>query len=84
MVTIYNTGKVCTKEDTHKCLPLEPDLEDIMAKSRDPAQLLWAWKGWRDATGPKIKPLYQTFVTLRNQGAVENSTYCTYFVPVRF
>ncbi|XP_041354158.1 angiotensin-converting enzyme-like [Gigantopelta aegis] len=73
MVTIYNTGKVCRIEDPHKCLPLEPELENVMANSRDPAELLWAWKGWRDVTGPRIKPLYETFVTLLNEGAVEKN-----------
>ena len=72
MVTIYNNGKMCTKEHAHNCLFL-----NVMADSRKPEVLLRAWKEWRDVTGPKIKPLYETFVTLRNEGAMENSTYYT-------
>ncbi|KAK6182613.1 hypothetical protein SNE40_010258 [Patella caerulea] len=69
MLATYNTGKVCMKDGN--CLPLEPDIQDIMSKSRKPEQLLEAWKGWRDVTSP-IKPLYTKFVELKNEGAKEH------------
>ena len=34
--------------------------------------LCWAWRVWRKAVGPKMKPLYKQFVDLVNKGAVEN------------
>ena len=56
-----------------KCLPLNPDLYTILRKSRNYTELLFAWKGWRDATGPKIRPKYQEFVKIVNKGAKENN-----------
>ena len=48
---------------------MEPGLTNLMAKSRDYDTLVAAWKGWRDATGKKMKDLYAEFVELRNEGA---------------
>eukprot|EP00794_Sanderia_malayensis_P011394 gene11394-12580_t len=55
-----------------KCLSLEPDLTDIFVKSRDYDELLFAWKGWRDSTGPKMKATYKEFVDKLNIGAKDN------------
>ncbi|KAL9965320.1 hypothetical protein ACROYT_G029106 [Oculina patagonica] len=70
MEGIYSTGKV--KDKDGKMLELDPDLYGILSKSRDYDRLLFAWKGWRDAVGPKIRPKYKEFVKLKNQGATEN------------
>uniref|UniRef100_A0A0B7B0W6 Angiotensin-converting enzyme n=1 Tax=Arion vulgaris TaxID=1028688 RepID=A0A0B7B0W6_9EUPU len=67
--TIYSTAKGCLS--LNECLPLEPDLTRLFATSRDYNRLLAAWKGWRDATGPKMKNMYTEFVTLSND-AVRN------------
>ena len=63
----YGKGKYCPQKD--KCLDLE-DLSKIMAESRDPAQLLDAWRGWHSIAVP-IRPQYQRFVELANKGARE-------------
>eukprot|EP00794_Sanderia_malayensis_P011393 gene11393-12579_t len=55
-----------------KCLSLDPDLYKIMRKSRDYNELLFAWKGWRDSTGPKMKATYKEFVDKLNIGAKDN------------
>ncbi|XP_067685542.1 uncharacterized protein [Haliotis asinina] len=47
---------------------LEPEITQLFATSRDYDLLSDVWKGWRDATGPKIKPLYEEFVQLSNEG----------------
>ena len=70
MEGIYNTGKVEDNDGTE--LALEPDLWNIMATTRDYDRLQFAWKGWRDAVGPKLRPLYKEFVKLKNQGARDN------------
>lgn len=67
MEGIYSTGKV--KDEDGKMLELDPDLYGILSKSRDYDRLLLAWKGWRDAVGPRLRPLYKQFVELKNQGA---------------
>lgn len=51
---------------------LPSDLTDIMATSRDYDELLFAWKGWRDASGKKIKNNYKRYVELSNKAAVLN------------
>ncbi|PKU31794.1 angiotensin-converting enzyme [Limosa lapponica baueri] len=70
METTYSVAKVC--RENKDCLPLDPDLTDIMATSRDYDELLFAWKGWRDASGKKIKNNYKRYVELSNKAAVLN------------
>ncbi|MGD2128877.1 MAG: M2 family metallopeptidase [Lysobacterales bacterium] len=64
---MYGKGQYCRADGT--CLALG-DLEDIMAHSRDPAELLDAWNGWRTVS-PPMKPLYAREVELANEGARE-------------
>ncbi|KAM4692070.1 angiotensin-converting enzyme [Rhinophrynus dorsalis] len=70
METTYSVAKVCRDDKT--CLPLDPDLTEIMAKSRDYDELLFAWKGWRDASGQKIRNDFKRYVQLSNQAAQLN------------
>lgn len=53
-------------------IALSSDLTDIMATSRDYDELLFAWKGWRDASGKQIKSDYKRYVELSNKAAVLN------------
>ena len=43
-----------------------------MAKSNDTNELLWAWKGWRDASGKKFPDKYEEFVYYLNKAAKIN------------
>ncbi|NWS81100.1 ACE enzyme, partial [Toxostoma redivivum] len=70
METTYSVAKVCREGGT--CHPLDPDLTDIMATSRDYSELLFAWKGWRDASGKKMRNNYRRYVELSNKAAVLN------------
>ncbi|KNC99914.1 uncharacterized protein SPPG_05286 [Spizellomyces punctatus DAOM BR117] len=65
MTKIYSTAK-------YLGAPLDPNLTDTLATSRDYDVLLSTYIGWRNVTGPFIKPLYEKFVTLSNQGAHDN------------
>nr|XP_015217378.1 PREDICTED: angiotensin-converting enzyme isoform X1 [Lepisosteus oculatus] len=67
METTYSVATVC--QEGRRCLPLDPDLTEIMAKSRDYKELLFAWQGWRDASGKKIRQDYKTYVELSNKAA---------------
>ncbi|XP_041460863.1 angiotensin-converting enzyme-like [Lytechinus variegatus] len=75
MTTIFATGKVCrerklpNKKRSEICMHMEPGLQHFMSISRDYDELLWAWKGWHDAVGPKIGKLYPTYVSLSNEAA---------------
>ncbi|KAH9498640.1 hypothetical protein Btru_007070 [Bulinus truncatus] len=65
MQSIYGKAKVCLKSG--QCLSLEPELTQLMAESRDYDELLAAWKGWRDVTGPKMKKNYTEYTELYNE-----------------
>lgn len=64
MVGIYSTAKF-------NGMSLEPEITEVMATSRNYTELLEAYLGWRQVTGPLIKPLYAEFVNLLNVGAQE-------------
>lgn len=69
MTTIYALARVCYKNE---CLPLDPDLTTIMRESRNYDSLLFAWKGWHEATGRKMRPIFAETVKLLNKDAREN------------
>ncbi|KAK4880643.1 hypothetical protein RN001_008789 [Aquatica leii] len=78
MMNIYSTAKICPYQKKTcnlqiEGLSLNPDIENIMATSTNYDELLFTWKAWRDATGPKIKELYKTYVVLSNEGARANN-----------
>lgn len=43
-----------------------------MAESRDYDELLFAWKGWRDAAGKVLRKDYNRYVELANKAATLN------------
>jgi peptidyl-dipeptidase A len=63
----YGRGKYCPPGKP--CLDINA-LGNILAKSRNPAELLEAWRGWH-SIAPPMKPQYQRFVALANEGARE-------------
>ncbi|XP_070846561.1 angiotensin-converting enzyme [Chaetodon trifascialis] len=67
METAYSTAKVCRDDGT--CYQLDPDLQKIMAESRDYDELLFAWKGWRDSAGKVLSKDYERYVELANEAA---------------
>ncbi|XP_055997291.1 uncharacterized protein LOC130047084 isoform X2 [Ostrea edulis] len=64
MEGIYGKAKVCVGKGN--CLPLEPDIYHIVATSRNYSELELVWKGWRDASGRRMKGKYVEFVSLSN------------------
>ncbi|XP_061830525.1 angiotensin-converting enzyme 2 [Nerophis lumbriciformis] len=72
MSNIYSTSRVCLKEQPFDCQTLEPGLEEVMANSRDYAERLHVWEGWRRQVGQKMRPLYEDYVRLKNQAAKLN------------
>lgn len=66
----YGAGKYCKSgENDDDCKTL-PELEDIIATSRDYDELLDAWQGWRTIS-PPMRDQYQRFVEIANEGANE-------------
>uniref|UniRef100_A0A8C6M1L5 Angiotensin-converting enzyme n=1 Tax=Nothobranchius furzeri TaxID=105023 RepID=A0A8C6M1L5_NOTFU len=70
METKYSLAVVC--RDGVTCHPLDPDLQKIMAESRDYDELLFAWKGWRDSAGKILRQDYKRYVELANKAATIN------------
>ncbi len=67
MESAYGKGKVCSGPEPESCRDLE-QLTDLFATSRDYDELYDAWQGWHQV-GSEIRPLYQRYVTLANEGA---------------
>lgn len=65
----YGRGKFCPPDENGKCYSLG-ELSNILAESRDPAQLKKAWLGWH-AVAPQYRQRYARFVELANKGARE-------------
>jgi peptidyl-dipeptidase A len=66
MTSAYSSGKHCPK-GPESCRNFE-QLAETLAKSRNPDELLEAWRGWH-AISPPIRKDYQRFVELANEGA---------------
>ena len=67
----YGRGSYCRPKagspGEQECLQIN-DLSNILATSRDPAQLLDAWQGWHRVGAP-MRTRYARFVELSNEGA---------------
>ena len=63
----YGKGQYCPPGKA--CMDLTV-IESRLASSRDPAEMLDLWKGWH-AIAPPLRPKYERFVTLANEGARE-------------
>jgi len=63
----YGKGQYCKSDGN--CRDLEA-LSKVLDESRDPAEMLDAWVGWRTISPPMREP-YRRFVELQNEGARE-------------
>lgn len=52
-----------------------PDLNKIMSESRDYDELLFAWQGWRNASGRELRQSYKRYVELANLAARSNGEW---------
>ncbi|KAE8297480.1 Angiotensin-converting enzyme 2 [Larimichthys crocea] len=73
MSTIYSTATVCLMDDPLNCQTLEPGLEHVMANSKDYAERLHVWEGWRREVGKRMRPLYEDYVDLKNEASKLNN-----------
>jgi len=65
----YGKGTWCPDDKKENCIQLTA-IEKILATSRDPKELLAAWKGWH-AIAPPMRKRYTRLVQLGNEGARE-------------
>jgi peptidyl-dipeptidase A len=63
----YGKGTWCPDKSKENCKQL-PDLERILASSRDPQEMLRVWQGWH-AIAPPMRERYTRLVALGNKGA---------------
>ena len=63
----YGKGKYCRGPNHTDCLDVNA-VTKIMAESRNYDELLDVWKGWH-TIAPPLRPRYERFVQLANQGA---------------
>merc|ERR1712198_514328 len=64
---MFFSAKVANYKDKSRLLPFNPDIETIMAESRDPAELEYYWTEWRKATGIPMKPHYDDLIDVQNR-----------------
>jgi len=64
---MYGAGQYCRNDNDCQNLP---ELEDVLANSRDYNELQEAWVGWR-SIAPPMRDKYQRYVELANEGANE-------------
>ncbi|KRY00073.1 Angiotensin-converting enzyme, partial [Trichinella pseudospiralis] len=75
---VFADGTVCEPSRPPPCtMPLEPDLQRIMATSRDVNELYYVWLAWRNAVGPPMKQSYLEMVNLFNEIAKLNALFFT-------
>ena len=65
----YGKGKYCPGGPKEKCFGID-DLDEQMAKVRDPKRLAEIWAGWHKVGAP-MKDRYARFAELSNAGAKE-------------
>ncbi len=65
----YGKGKYCPGGAKEPCYGID-DLDDRLAKSRDPGAIAAMWSGWHRVGAP-MRSRYARFVELSNQGARE-------------
>jgi len=65
----YGKGTWCPDGNKDNCKQL-PEIERILAESRDPQALLRAWQGWH-AIAPPMRERFTRLVELGNRGARE-------------
>lgn len=73
MQSNYAKVKICDFHHRTKCdLSLEPEISEILSKSRDPEELQYYWQQWYDKAGTAIRNEYKRYVELSNEAAKLN------------
>lgn len=72
MAETYSTAKVKGYKDKSRLNSLEPELTEVMARSRDPKELKYYWENWREQSGRQIREMYKRYVSYYNEAAKIN------------
>lgn len=69
----YATIKICSYKEPTKCdLQLEPEITEILAQSRDEAELKYYWQQWYNKAGTPVKESFQKYIDLNKESALLN------------
>ena len=66
MSGIYAKASIMKNKKTYS---IEPELKQVFETSRDFDEILWAWQGWHDTVGIKLRGLFEKSVDLENEYA---------------
>jgi len=72
MGSTYSKAKVPKLNSPSTLYSLEPELTEIMSKSRDHNELRYYWEQWREKSGKQIKSKYHEYIDLYNEAAKLN------------
>jgi len=72
MGSTYSKAKVPQLNSPSTLYSLEPELTEIMSKSRDHNELRYYWEQWREESGKQIKSKYHEYIDLYNEAAKLN------------
>ena len=64
-------------------MSLEPEVSEVMARSRDPEELRYYWEQWRRATGERMGDQYRQYIDLYNEAATLNGFRCPVWRALR-
>lgn len=67
--TDSKSSKYVTSQTTYCDLKIEPELNKIMERSRNEAELRYVWTEWRQSIGPTNKNTFMRYLDLANQAA---------------
>lgn len=78
MTSVYNSARICpfnNKECVleNEGLTLDPEIELLLASSKNFDELLWVWQEWHDKSGKLMRENYKEYIQLMNKAAVSNS-----------
>ncbi|KAH0812410.1 hypothetical protein GEV33_010379 [Tenebrio molitor] len=74
MLAVYNSASICALKEPFRCgLRLQPDLTDIMARSRNWDELQYTWTEWRRNTGQNIKDTFEQMISISNEASKLNN-----------
>ncbi|XP_017853861.1 angiotensin-converting enzyme [Drosophila busckii] len=74
MESNYAKVKVCDFKDAKKCdLALEPEIEEIITKSRNPEELKYYWREFYDKAGTAVRPQFEKYIELNTKAAHLNN-----------
>ncbi|XP_033249765.1 angiotensin-converting enzyme-like [Drosophila miranda] len=74
MASNFAKVKVCDYKDKSKCdLALEPEIEEIISKSRDHEELKYYWRQFYDKAGTAVRSNFERYVELVNKAAKLNN-----------